>query len=101
MTPNGELRAAMLGLDGADQPDFRCKDLESGVLGRRDGEWYYHWQDGGWESMEWAELSVKTARQRDLVRTVLKRIRFAGEEIAEGFRIFGYVRNGQPANHIE
>ncbi|WP_375309367.1 DUF6678 family protein [Bradyrhizobium sp. A5] len=25
-----ELRAAMLGLDGADQPDFRCKDLEGG-----------------------------------------------------------------------
>jgi hypothetical protein len=96
-----ELRAAMLGLDGADQPDFRCKDLESGVLGRWDGEWYYHWQDGGWESMEWAELSVKTARRRDLVRAVLKRIRFAGEETAEGFRIFGYVRNGQPANHIK
>ncbi|WP_375309368.1 hypothetical protein [Bradyrhizobium sp. A5] len=51
--------------------------------------------------MEWAELSVKTARQRDLVRAVWKRIRFAGEETDEGFRIFGYVRNGEPANSIE
>lgn len=97
----GELRSAMLDLDHSDQPDFRCKSLESGVLSRWDGEWYYHWQQGGWEWMEWAELSVKTARQRDLVRIILKRIRFAGEETAEGFRIFGYVRNGEPANYIE
>lgn len=44
-----ELRIAMLDLDQADQPDFRCKDLENGVLGARDGEWYYHRLQGGWE----------------------------------------------------
>jgi hypothetical protein len=44
---------------------------------------------------------VKTARQRELVRAIVKRIRFAGQETAEGFRIFGYVRNSEPANYIE
>jgi hypothetical protein len=96
-----ELRTAMLDLDRADQPDFRCKDLESGVLGPWDGEWYYHWLQAGWEWMEWVELSIKTTQQRDLVRAILKRIRFAGEETVEGFRIFGHVRNGEPANYIE
>ena len=96
-----ELRTAMLNLERADQPDFRCMNLESGVLGPSDSEWYYHWLRGGWEWMEWVDLSVKTTRQRDLVRAILKRIRFAGEETADGFRIFGYLRNGQPADYIE
>lgn len=51
--------------------------------------------------MEWVDLFVQTTRQRELVRAILKRIWFAGEETAEGFRIFGYVRNGEPASYVE
>ena len=47
-----------------------------------------------WERMEWAELSTGMAHQRELVRAILKRIRFAGEETTAGFRIYGYLRNG-------
>jgi hypothetical protein len=62
-----ELRRAILDLDPADQPDFRCKNLQSGHLSQWDREWSYHWLTGGWKWMEWAELSVKTNRQRDLI----------------------------------
>lgn len=51
--------------------------------------------------MEWAELSIATPHQRTLVRAILKRIRFAGEETAAGFRIYGYVRSGESAGYIE
>lgn len=51
--------------------------------------------------MEWAELSIATTHQRRLVRAILERIRFAGEEYAAGFRIYGYVRNGEAAGYIE
>jgi hypothetical protein len=33
--------------------------------------------------------------------TILKRIRFAGNETAAGFRIYGYVRNGEEAGYVE
>lgn len=49
----------------------------------------------------WAELSIETAHQRELARTILKRIRFAGEETTVCFRIYGYVRNGEAAGNIE
>lgn len=96
-----ELREAMLDLAPPDRPRFRCKNLETGNLSQWDGEWFYHWTSGGWDWMEWAELSTETAHQRELVRAILSRIRFAGEQTTVGFRVYGYVRNGEAADYIE
>jgi hypothetical protein len=96
-----ELRTAILGLEGANPPSFRCMNVETGRLGPWDSEWFYHWLHGGWEWMEWVELLVHTPQQRDAVRAILKQIRFAGEETAEGFRIYGYIRTGQTVSYIE
>src|SRR5262249_41330183 len=82
-------------------PSFRCMNVETGPLGPWDSEWFYHWLHGGWEWMEWVELLVRTPQQRDAVRAILKQIRFAGEETAEGFRVYGYIRTGQNVNYIE
>ena len=51
--------------------------------------------------MQWAELCTETEHQRELVRAILRRIRFAGEETTAGFRIYGYVRNGEAADYID
>ncbi|MBR0780320.1 DUF6678 family protein [Bradyrhizobium iriomotense] len=96
-----ELREAMLSLAPSDQPRFRCKSLETGNLSQWDGEWFHHWTSGGWDWMEWAELATETAHQREFVRAILQRIRFAGEQTAAGFRIYGYIRNGEVAGYIE
>ncbi|MDX3967260.1 MAG: hypothetical protein QHD01_11745 [Bradyrhizobium sp.] len=96
-----ELREAMLDLASSDQPRFRCKNLETGGLSQWDGEWFYHWTNSGRDWMVWAELSTETTHQRELVRAILKRIRFAGEETAAGFRLYGYVCNGEAAGYIE
>ncbi|MGY0574324.1 DUF6678 family protein [Bradyrhizobium sp. RDM12] len=69
-----ELRTAILDLDRTDQPAFRCKDVEGGVLGSSDGET--------------VRGDAAAARPRP---SNLNRIRFAGEETATGFRILGYV----------
>ncbi|MCK1425253.1 hypothetical protein IVB14_15825 [Bradyrhizobium sp. 180] len=79
-----ELREAMLALAPSDQPRFRCKNLETGNLSQWDGEWFYHWMSVGWDWMEWAELSTETAHQRELVRAILRRMRFAGEQTTAG-----------------
>ena len=95
-----ELREAVLRLPPADRPRFRCKNLETGYLSPYDGEWSHHWANGGWDWMEWTELSTDTAHRRELVRAILKSIRFAGAETASGFRIYGYLRQGEPADYL-
>ena len=79
-----DLRTAVLELENAERPRFRCMNMEAGCLGEWDSEWYYHRLDGGWHWMEWAELRLRNPQQRDTVRAILKQIRFAGEE-REGF----------------
>jgi len=96
-----ELRDAMLNLAAPDRPRFRCKSLETGNLSQWDGEWFHHWASGGRHWMEWAELSTETAHQRELVRAILRRIRFAGEQTTAGFRVYGHVRTGETADYIE
>ncbi|WP_367116361.1 DUF6678 family protein [Bradyrhizobium sp.] len=96
-----ELRKAILELDCAEWPSFRCKSLDTGHLSSWDGEWYYHWSEGGWDWMEWAELSVRTPQERDTLREILRLIRFAGVETADGFRIYGYIRRGEVADYIK
>jgi hypothetical protein len=70
-------------------------------LSRWDGDWFYHWPHGGWRWMDWVELRLSNSQHRDAVRAILRKIRFAGEETAEGFRLYGYIRSGQAANYIE
>ncbi|WP_371260666.1 DUF6678 family protein [Bradyrhizobium sp. WSM2793] len=96
-----ELWEAVLDLPPPCRPRFRCRNLETGNLSHWDGEWFYHWMSAGWNWMEWAELSVETTPQRERVRAILKRIRFVGEKTTAGFRIYGYVRNGEAADYIE
>jgi hypothetical protein len=79
---------------------FRCKNLATGGLGAWDGEWFNHWAQAGWHWMEWVDLKVQTPQQRESVRTALRRIRFAGEETEDGFRLYGYVQAGQQAAWI-
>jgi hypothetical protein len=96
-----ELREAVLDLAPPCRPRFRCKNLETGTVSQWDGEWFYHWTSGRWDWMEWTELASETAHQREFVRTILRRIRFAGEQTTAGFRIYGYLRNGEAAGYIE
>jgi hypothetical protein len=96
-----ELRTAILELENTECPSFRCMNIETGQLGQWDDEWFYHWLHGGWEWMEWVELRVHTPQQRDALRAILKQLRFAGEETADGFRIYGYIRTGQAVNYVE
>ncbi|WP_430516857.1 hypothetical protein [Bradyrhizobium yuanmingense] len=76
------MREAVLDLAAPDRPRFRCKNLEAGNLSQWDGEWFYHWTSGGWDWVGWAEPCTETEHQRELVRTILRRIRFAGRAIA-------------------
>ncbi len=95
-----ELRLAMYSL-GDLHPKWRTKDVETGFIPEWDGEWYYHFRNGDYESIEWVEIKVASPEQDQAVLRALKSIHVPGERTEHGYRVFGYVEPGTAVNYIE
>lgn len=80
-------------------PSFSTVAL-NGYRSPPDGEWYYHFRADGYESIRYVDVLVDTPAQRELVRSALKKVHVPGEETPEGFRVFGYLDDGQVADFI-
>jgi hypothetical protein len=93
-----ELRLAMYSL-GNISPKWRTKDL-SGYLSQWDGEWFYHFRNDGYDSIEWVEIEVLSLEQDAVVLEQLRRIYVPGRRIERGYRIFGFVPTGFPVDYI-
>lgn len=72
----------------------------NGYRSQPDGEWFYHFREDGYESILHLDIRVETPAQRELVRSALKKVHVPGEEKPEGFRVFGYLQDGQAADFI-
>ena len=94
-----ELRLAMYDLN-AQRPRWRTKDLESGYICRWDGEWFYHFSEGGYATIEWLEIEITSPAQEQLVRDALRVIHVPGERTDIGFRVYGYAPIGTAINYI-
>lgn len=94
-----ELRLAMYAL-GPLSPRFRIKDREHNEPFSWDGEWFYHFRECGYDSIEWVELKTVDLRQRDAVRDCLRAIHVPGTETEQGFRVLGWVKSGQSINFV-
>ncbi|MEK7453741.1 MAG: DUF6678 family protein [Pseudomonadota bacterium] len=92
-----EIRLAMYGLSPS--PAWRAFDL-SGYQSAIDREWYYHFQAGGYTSMQYVDILVDDAAQRSHVLQALRTVHVPSEETAEGFRVFGYLQGGQTADYL-
>lgn len=84
-----ELRLAMYSL-GHLRPSWRTKDI-TGYLTPWDGEWFYHFRDGVFTSIEWLEIQVLSAEQDAAVLALLREIHLPGHRIEQGFRVYGYA----------
>ncbi len=92
-----ELRLAMYAL----KPTPRWSTLStSGYHYGPDGEWFYHFRADGYEDIVHVDIHIETPIQRELVRSALKRVHVPGEETPGGFRVFGYLQNGEGADYI-
>jgi hypothetical protein len=93
-----ELRVAMHNL-GSLRPLWRSKDL-SGYVSSWDGDWFYHFRDGSYSSIEWLEIQVLSPEQDYAVFGCLQEIHVPGHRIQGGFRVFGYASDGAVLNYI-
>ena len=95
-----ELRMAMYSL-GSLHPKWRTKDIETGFIPEWDGEWFYHFRNGGYESIEWVEIKITSTEQDEAVLDAFRSIHLPGERTEHGYRVFGYAEPGKAVNCIE
>lgn len=94
-----ELRLAMYELKPT--PSWRTKCWENGYVSQWDKEWYYRFQEGGYELTEWVEIRVDSKEQKDKVLCELARVHVPIEEISVGFRVYGYIQPGQSIEYAK
>ena len=87
-----ELRLGMHNL--TPPPKWRTKDLMNGYISNWDGEWFYHFKVGGYETIEWVEILFSSPEQKEMVLTELSKIHIPIEILSESIKVFGFVLPG-------
>ena len=93
-----ELRLAMYSLEPT--PRWRTKDVDSGYESDWDREWFYHFREGGYDTIEWVEIEVPPETERETILKVLRQIHVPGEPTELGFRVFGYSPSGESVDYL-
>jgi hypothetical protein len=94
-----ELRLAMYQLR-QHSPQWRTLDVENGYLSEWDGEWFHHFQIGGYKTIEWCEIKITSRDQYDAVRDALEAVHVPGEQTEHGFKVIGYAQNGVAVDYL-
>ena len=94
-----ELRLAMYGL-GEGAPQWRTKDVENDHLCDWQGEWFYHFREGGYDTIYWVEIRTESDEQKQTVLSLLKEIHVPGEETETGFKVYGYIPSGKAIDYL-
>ena len=87
-----EIRLAMCSFPT--QPEWRTKDLENGYISAWDREWFYHFNVGGYKTIEWVEVRPTSMKQKEEIVKELARIHVPLEVGEESLRIYGFVLPG-------
>ena len=92
-----ELRLAMYAIKGG--TTYRCMFI-TGHYSDPDGEWYYHFRQGGYDDIRYVDIFAKNQIHREQIRGALERIHLPGEETENGFRVYGYAVPGQVLDYL-
>jgi hypothetical protein len=93
-----EIREEILNYDSP--PKWRTKDLNTGYISLWDNDWFYHFSEGGYDSIELLEIhaeeeSIKT----DLIQ-IMKKIHVPGEVFSSSIKVYGYKKNDEFVDYI-
>ena len=94
-----ELRAAMLELEKP-SPKWRTRILGTGFESGWDSEWFYHFRNGGYDDLEWVEITPATVEQAPMLLAALRAIHLPGIKTDVGFKVFGHLPEGMPCEYL-
>jgi len=92
-----ELRAAMLAIEAV--TTFRTMST-NGYYAAPDAEWFYHFQEGGYDDIRYVDIFATDESHRQKVGSALKKINLPAEETKDGFRVYGYILPGQAIDYL-
>jgi hypothetical protein len=95
-----ELRLGMYGLKEF-TPSWRTRDIVTGHICEWDREWFYHFSEGGYETIEWVEIKTEDALQKQVVLKVLKLNHIPAEVSEFGYKIYGYADDTASIQYVE
>lgn len=93
-----EIQEAMYGLQNS--PQWRTRCVTNGYISNWDGEWFYHFSEGGFDDIEWVEIRAENDEQSKIILSSLKSIHVPGIKTENGFKVFGYVRAGESIDYL-
>ena len=92
-----EVRLAMLDI----QPPPLWSTLSAnGHQSKPDREWFYHFSAGGYADIVSVDITADDDAHRAKILSALQAIHLPGELTADGFRVFGYVEDGQAVDYL-
>ena len=94
-----ELRACVLSFEIEQRPEFRSKSLSNGHISAWDKEWFYHFNNGGFDDIEWFELGRKHLDNNEMISGILK-IGLVGERLENALRVYGHVPHGYASRKL-
>lgn len=93
-----EIHKAMYELQ--ESPKWRTKCVTNGYISCWDGEWFYHFSEGGFEDIEWVEIKTEDKEQSDRVLSILKSIHVPSIKTEHGFKVYGYIIEGASVDYL-
>lgn len=94
-----ELQQAMYALE-SHSPKWRTKCVTNGHVSNWDGEWFYHFSEGGFNDIEWVEIKIESKEQMSVVLSALRQIHVPGKLTSQGVKVYGYVEEGVAIDYL-
>lgn len=83
-----QIRVAMVSMQSS--PLWKITFL-NGNESAVDGEWFYHFSEGGYLDIQYLDILTNSVEQHATVGTILRAIHLPGMETSTGYRILGYA----------
>jgi hypothetical protein len=86
-----EIRLAMNDYPKGTQ--WRIKNVDSGYVCNWDGDWYYHFRIGGYNTIEWLEIKFNNEEMKNDIINILRKVHVAGEILDNSIKVYGYIKD--------
>lgn len=92
-----EIRLAMIAMESP--PLWKITYL-NGYQSVVDGEWFYHFKEGGYLDIQHLDILTSSVEQHATVGTILQAIHLPGIETPNGYRILGYADSVRKVEYL-
>ncbi|MBE1556851.1 DUF6678 family protein [Sporosarcina limicola] len=79
---------------------WRTKDVVNNNICEWDNEWYYHFSEDGYETIEWLEIKTEDEMQKNDVIKILRKINVPGEINDNIIKVYGYIKSNEYVDYL-